>query len=147
VVNVSSSKVLFIFSGGKTNSCRESNIGSSGSIWMEISKRLVSIGSQSSSPNSGGGNNSVWESRSGSPWETCFMDESSSLNPGGGDRISEKDSSLLKTKLSESWRLEQPRISSLSQRDVVSADSWDGGGELGGISIGTTSLVQVDRDT
>ena len=84
------------------------------------------------------------------------MDESSSLNPGGGDRISEKDSSLLKTKLSESWRLEQPRISSLSQRDVVSgislwnggiADSWDGGGELGGISIGTTSLVRVDRDT
>ena len=85
------------------------------------------------------------------------MDESLSLYPGGGDRIREreKDSSLLRTKFSESWRLEQAMVSPFSHRDVVSdislwkggvADSWPGGGELGGISIGTAGLVRVDRD-
>ena len=53
------------------------------------------------------------------------MDESLSLYPGGGDRIREreKDSSLLRTKFSESWRLEQAMVSPLSHRDVVSAIS------------------------
>ena len=88
--------------GGGTNSCRDSSIGSSGSISMDMSKRLVSIDSKST--NSGGGLNSAWSTGS-----LSSMDESSSLNPGGGERMREKDSSLLKTKFSESWRLEQDR--------------------------------------
>jgi hypothetical protein len=90
---------------------------------MEISRRLVSI--DSPSPNSGGGTNSVSESRIGSQCGTNSMDESLSLYPGGGDRIREreKDSSLLRTKFSESWRLEQAMVSPLSHRDVVSAIS------------------------